>query len=200
MITEPSEKDEIYLNNVAKIGNSPENIHLIENVLSEEEHKTILDFVNSTDAWTYQPWDAFDIPHKEIPREIIYMLHKVFTLAQEKCTSVYGVDINPANKNILNLLKFPRGMLLKPHIDTLSDEGNHIAAVYYINDSYLGGEICFPEFNINIKPNPNSLIIFPGNESYLHEVRKVYKGDRYSSSMWFQFTGSTFNQKKEWYG
>ena len=90
-------------------------------------------------------------------------------------------------------------MFLKPHVDTQSSEENHIAVIYYINNDYIGGEICFPKFNINIKPEPNSLIFFPGNENYLHQVIKVFKGERYSSSMWFQFTGSTFNKKKEWY-
>ena len=81
----------------------------------------------------------------------------------------------------------------------MSHEGNHIASVYYINDDYEGGEINFPDHNLNIKPKANSLIIFPGNENYVHEVRKIIDKDRYTSSMWFQYTGSTFNKKSEWY-
>jgi predicted 2-oxoglutarate/Fe(II)-dependent dioxygenase YbiX len=99
------------------------------------------------------------------------------------------------------IIKHPRvkGFYLVPHIDTLSSEINHIASVYYINDDYTGGEIYFPDHGLEIKPKPNSLIIFPGNENYLHGVREIIDNNRYSSAMWFQFTGSTFNKQGEWY-
>lgn len=199
MITNPSEKDEIYLNNVAKIGNSEENIQYILNVLSEEEHKFILDYVKNNKGWRRQPWDSESVFHDDLPEEVIEILNKVFTLAYERSKNLYGVEIDPVDKHRFNLLKFGQGMFLNPHIDTQSSEENHIAVIYYINNDYIGGEICFPEFNLNIKPEPNSLIFFPGNESYVHQVITIFKGERYSSSMWFQFTGSTFNQKKEWY-
>lgn len=37
MIKNPSAKDEVYLNNVEKIGNSPENIKFVEDVLSDRK-------------------------------------------------------------------------------------------------------------------------------------------------------------------
>lgn len=199
MITTPSEKDEIYLSNVAKIGNSAENIQYLENVLSQDEHRTILNFVTNNESWIREPWDAMSVLYNEIPKEILEMLHKIFTLSHQKSTELYGVQINPLDKYRLNLLKFIEGFSLNPHVDTLSVESNHIASVYYINDDYTGGEIVFPDHNLKIKPKANSLIIFPGNENYVHEVLKNFGKERYSSSMWFQFTGSTFNKKREWY-
>jgi hypothetical protein len=201
MIKEPSEKDEIYLANVAKIGNSIDNIQTIEDVLSKEEHEILLDYVKTktNNLWIREPWDAHTISLDQIPENISIMLEKIFELVYKTITNFYGVEINKINKNNLALIKFPTGLVLNPHVDTESAESNHIASIYYINDDFLGGEICFPDFNINIKPKPNSVIFFPGNENYLHEVRTIYKGDRYSSSMWFQFTGSTFNKKAEWY-
>jgi len=44
MIEQPSEKDEIYLANVRKIGNATENIQYIENLLPEEDHKVLLEY------------------------------------------------------------------------------------------------------------------------------------------------------------
>jgi hypothetical protein len=199
MITDPSEKDEIYLNNVAKIGNSMENVQYIYNILSESEHNLILNYVESTEDWLIQPWGSESVKYEKIPQEVLDALTKVFKLANELAKKKYGVEINPVDGDKINLLKFTRGMSLVPHIDTESSEGNHIAVIYYINNDYIGGEICFPDLHINIKPDPNTLVIFPGNENYLHEVRTVYEGKRYTSSMWFQFTGSTFNKKKEWY-
>jgi hypothetical protein len=199
MITNPSAKDEIYLKNVEKIGNSPENIVCIENVLSPEDHAVLLDYTKTQKLWNLEPWDSFSIGVDKLPENILAMLAKIFRLVYNTATKKYGVEINNFNKANLALLKFEKGLFLRPHIDTQSAESNHIASIYYINDDFIGGELCFPDLNINIKPIPNSVIFFPGNENYLHEVRKIVDGDRFTSSMWFQFTGSTFTQNAEWY-
>lgn len=199
MIENPSEKDEIYLSNVAKMGDSKKNIQYILNVLSKNEHQLLLDFVNNTEYWRLEPWNAESISRRDMDEEIIEILNKVFTFAYEKSKNFYGVDIDPVNQSKFNLMKFPEGMFLDPHIDIESSEENHISVIYYINDNYIGGQICFPKFNIRIKPKQNSLIFFPGNENYVHEVTGAFEGERYSSSMWLQFTGSTFNKNKEWY-
>ena len=199
MITNPSEKDEIYLANVAKIGNSIENIEYLENVLSEEDHAVLLDYVKNADSWEEQPWLARTISSNNLPKEIFKMLDQIFQISYKKSTDVYNVAINPFHESALHIVKFVKGFHLKPHVDTLSAEGNHIASVYYINDDYAGGEIEFPDHNLKIKPKSNSLIIFPGNENYVHSVHEIIDNDRYSSAMWFQFTGSTFNKKAEWY-
>lgn len=200
MIKNPSEKDELYLANVAKIGDSIENIKYIKNVLSEEEHSVLLAYVKNADSWNHEPWQARTIRSKDVPEHILDMLDKVFTLVYKTATDLYGVEIDPFHKNGLHLVKFVEGFFLNPHVDTLSDESLHIASVYYINDDYQGGEIRFPKHNLKIKPEPNSLVIFPGNENYLHEVTKITKDNRYSSAMWFKFTGSNFSKKSEWYG
>ena len=199
MITDPSEKDEIYLKNVAKIGDSTENIQYIENILSEEDHKILLDYVKNYTSWEEEPWRARTIKSNSLPKEIIEMLNSVFEFVYKKSVNFYNVDISHFDKSELHLVKFVEGFWLVPHVDTLSSERNHIASVYYINDDYTGGEIVFPNHNLKIKPKANSLIIFPGNENYLHEVLEIVDKDRYSAAMWFQFAGSTFNKKAEWY-
>lgn len=199
MIKTPSEKDEIYLANVAKIGGSTENIQYVENVLSKEEHKILLEYAKNAQSWKEQPWKAITIESENLPEDILEMLNKIFQLVYRRSVELYDVAINPFHKSALHIVKFVEGFHLGPHVDTLSSEGNHIASVYYLNDDYTGGEINFPDHKLKIKPKPNSLIIFPGNENYLHEVRKIVGNDRFSSAMWLQFTGSTFNKKAEWY-
>jgi hypothetical protein len=199
MITNPTKKDNIYLANVAKIGSSKKNIQYIENVLSEEDHKFLLDYVKNADSWKEQPWQARIIESDDLPETVLEKLNDIFKLVHKKSIDLYDVEINRFQKSAIHLVKFVKGFYLKPHVDTLSVEGNHVASVYYINDDYVGGEISFPEYDLKIKPQANSLIIFPGNENYVHEVKKIIDKDRYSSAMWFQFTGSTFNKKAEWY-
>jgi hypothetical protein len=199
MIKNPSEKDDIYLANVAKIGNSTNNIQYIENVLPEKDHKALIDYIKIAESWEEQPWKAITIQAQNLPEEILEILTRVFKIVYKKSVDLYDVEINPFNKPALHIVKFVKGFYLEPHVDTLSYEGNHIASVYYINDDYSGGEINFPDHKLEIKPKPNSLIIFPGNENYLHEVREILDNNRYSSAMWFQFAGSSFNKKAEWY-
>jgi len=199
MIENPSEKDQVYLTNVEKIGHDAENIQYLEKVLSKEEHEALLDYVKTRESWNHEPWAAKTVASNEMPKEIFEMLNKVFKIVYEKSKDIYSVDIDPFEEYKLNLIKFEKGFSLNKHVDTLSSEANHIASVYYINDDYEGGEINFPDHSIKIKPKANSIVIFPGNENYLHEVLTILNGDRYSSSMWFQFTGSTFNKKREWY-
>lgn len=169
-------------------------------MLSEKEHSLILDYARNTDKWVVQPWIISTVESQSLPSEILEMLNNVFKLVHSKITDVYDVEVNGFYKTALHLVKFFDGFYLQHHVDTLSAEENHIASVYYINDDYTGGEIHFPDHNLKIKPKANSLIIFPGNENYLHEVCQVVGKDRYSSAMWFQFTGSTFSKKSEWYG
>jgi len=199
MIENPSEKDDIYLANVAKIGGSTDNIQYIENVLSEEDHKFLLNYIKVADSWKEQPWQAVTIESENLPKEILEILKSVFEIVYKKSVDLYDVPINPFPKSALHLVKFVKGFSLGTHVDTSSSEGNHIASVYYINDDYIGGEIYFPDHELEIKPKPNSLIIFPGNENYLHGVREIVDNDRYSSALWLQFTGSSFNKKAEWY-
>jgi hypothetical protein len=199
MITNPSEKDEIYLKNVEKIGKSVDSLKYIENFLPEEDHKTLLEYVRSQKEWAVQPWDSQTIGLDKMPENIVSILEEMSVRVHKEMTDLYDVEINPFDRNNLVLIKFEKGLALYPHVDTDSAESNHLASIYYINDDYIGGEICFPDLKVYIKPTPNSLIFFPGNENYLHEVRTILTGDRFSSSMWFQFTGSTFTQKSEWY-
>ena len=199
MIENPSEKDEIYLANVAKIGNSAENIHYIEDVLSKDDHRVILDFVKARESWNHEPWGSKTVRSNEIPEEITTLLNKVFTVAYENAKKHYDVEISYFADGRFMLFKFVTGFYLADHVDILSDEALHIATVYYINDDYTGGEIVFPDHDIKIKPKANSLIVFPGNESYSHGVLEITDRERYSSALWFMFTGSNFYKKKEWY-
>lgn len=188
------EKDNVYLNNVAKIGNSVQNIKIINNVLSKEDHEKLLDFTKniSLDTWISQPWGVDIFYSSTMSDEIIEILNKVFEIALKTSIDVYDVGINTFDKGSVHLNKWRPGISMPPHIDTLSQRSDHIAALYYINDDYQGGEINFVDHNFKIKPKSNSLTIFPGNENYLHEVLEVSEGIRYTSSIWFQFAGSTF--------
>ena len=92
----------------------------------------------------------------------------------------------------LNFVKWWSGYEQPPHADGETTDGsNHpfpwrkFGCVYYLNDNYDGGEIWFPNFNIEIKPKPNTMIFFPGDTLHLHGVREVTNGTRHTiASFW----------------
>jgi hypothetical protein len=188
------EKDDIYLSNVAKIGNSAKNIYSVEDVLSTEDHKKLFDFTINSDKslWIGEPWGTEILNMELIPEEIVQILRKIFEIAKLKCINHYDIEVDNSYVSAHNLIKWNKGYGMRPHIDTDFQKGNHIVVLYYINDDYSGGEITFPDHNMTIKPKSNSLIMFPGNENYLHGVLEVSDGLRYTFPTKFQFAGSTF--------
>lgn len=65
------------------------------------------------------------------------------------------------------------------HVDNYGEEyENDYSAILYLNDSYSGGVISFPEQDLNLKPKPGTLVAFIGTEELKHEVQEVTDGDR----------------------
>jgi hypothetical protein len=68
------------------------------------------------------------------------------------------------------------GSDLKAHYDQYSDKLIEYAAVLYINDDYTEGELFFSKFNFELRPEPGTLMVFPGTEEYEHGVKPVGPG------------------------
>ena len=76
-------------------------------------------------------------------------------------------EINPY------IVTWPQGTSQNEHTD-----GNEFTAIIYLNSDYVGGELDFPELQLEIKPTAGSLVIWPG---YLtHGVSPIVSGTRYT--------------------
>jgi hypothetical protein len=92
----------------------------------------------------------------------------------------------------INYAKWWDGYEQHPHADGENPDGSEhpfpwrkFGCVFYLNDDYDGGEIWFPNFNIEMKPKRNMLAFFPGDVDHLHGVRNVTNGVRHTiSSFW----------------
>lgn len=113
-----------------------------------------------------------------------------FLMAFEMCSNRYlaghGLDENDyrLELNHVPIKKWNQGQSMGPHFD--GQDGNSDLAfslVSYPNDNYEGGEINFPNQNITIKPKAGSMIMFPSQLPYLHEVKPIISGTRYMSSV-----------------
>jgi hypothetical protein len=194
MIKNPSGKDEIYLANVAKLGSSAKNIYVIDNFLSNEEHQKLSNFVNKYDetSWIKEPWTTERTQRESLPKDIIQLLKKIFQTARLNSINYYDIELDNDHRGEYLLTKWSKGSNMKPHIDTDAQKHQHIVCMYYINDNYDGGEIVFPDYDLKIKPKSNSILMFPGNENYVHGVIEVSEGFRYTFGTRFVFAGSTF--------
>jgi len=54
------------------------------------------------------------------------------------------------------------------------------SAILYLNDDYEGGQIYFPNQNLEIKPKIGSILFFEGSHERPHGVRHVVSGQRFN--------------------
>ena len=65
------------------------------------------------------------------------------------------------------------------HVDQYDgDSSIRYGLVMYLNDDMDGGEIYYPDYDIEIKPEPGLLVIHPGD--IVHSVNRINKGVRYN--------------------
>lgn len=92
------------------------------------------------------------------------------------------------------LVKWKKGREMSVHSDNSWPDGNKLnhptsfrtwSGIFYINDNYEGGEIEFPSKDFIYKPESNSLVVFPSTSEYLHGVKKIIEGTRYTVAIWF---------------
>lgn len=58
-------------------------------------------------------------------------------------------------------------------------------ALVYLNDTFTGGELVFPDRDVVIIPKSGLFVAFPSNHKFLHAVPNVFSGKRYSLPVWF---------------
>lgn len=111
--------------------------------------------------------------------------------ALDRATDHYSTVIYPFAKESLksrefsiNLLRYEKGGFLPAHQD-LGVSSRVLSSVMYLNGDYEGGEIKFQNSGISIKPEAGSIIYFPSNFLYIHEVAEIKEGIRYSMPHWY---------------
>jgi hypothetical protein len=72
--------------------------------------------------------------------------------------------------------RMQEGVELKAHTDQDTDPSIRYAAILYLNNDYIDGELFFPNNGLEFKPNPGSMLIFPGTAEYNHGVKHVGPG------------------------
>lgn len=65
-------------------------------------------------------------------------------------------------------------------------QSKHFSTIIYLNDDFKGGELYFPQYEVeNVIPEKNMAIFFKGDTHHMHGVRKVEEGIRYTISLFW---------------
>jgi len=184
------------------ISNTKEIIDCIE-YMQEQVFKGV---ASNVDTW--RPWNGFD-PEKEkfclkhtivdpskihesdpLYKEIKFVYDNIFSGINQSFMHYSKEIYNHADRHIkstegmLSILKYSKSGYLPPHQDQ-GVSSRVLSTVAYLNDDYIGGEIYFPYVDIKLKPIAGSIIFFPSNFVYVHEVRSIEEGTRYSIPQWY---------------
>jgi len=104
----------------------------------------------------------------------------------------FNEDIgNPSSNfsiNDIQVLKYGKNGKYDFHVDHGFLAPRTFSCIYFLNDDYEGGELCFKflkqEKELIIEKKSNRMIVWPSNFLYPHAVKPVTEGIRYSIVSW----------------
>ena len=188
-------------------GKSSENIIELENFLSLEERKRLMDFALNNTIWditeSHIDTDGLVLYDADIWKDrvctynslmksdptILDLINEMIKRLKVEVDKFFNVDVKETGPAIV---KWPIGARQEPHADKEFHIGEEkgrpndfphydIAGLFYFNDDYEGGELYFPQHGIEFKPKAGAAYFFPGDMNYTHGVRPVKSGNRFTS-------------------
>jgi len=146
---------------------------------AQKNQDAFTDFGNTEQEFTVHTYH--DIQNRESSTlDIIqYYAKKVYQFVLDN----YGGEFEPFIDEKTHIAKFNVGKGMHDHYD--SSRPKDIATLIYLNDDYEGGEIYFPKYGLSYKPKPGDLLCFPDNPNFVHGVRPITKGTRFTLPRWF---------------
>lgn len=125
-------------------------------------------------------------PHESV-REIYQDVSRWVDGIIEDFRSLYSVErlITPP----YILLRYTEGGKFDEHIDDGKRYPRTVSMSAYLNEDFEDGEIEFPLFNISHKPKAGDIIMFCSAFPYLHKVKPVKNGIRYTIVNWYRYEG-----------
>lgn len=113
-------------------------------------------------------------------------IYSCMNVAIEKYRLMYP-RVNIVEDSGYTFLKYEVGNFYTQHVDSFKQEPRLVSCSIALNDidEYDGGEFCFFDKELKYKIKKGSVIMFPSNFMYPHEILPVTKGTRFSIVTWF---------------
>lgn len=83
------------------------------------------------------------------------------------------------------LLRYGEGQFYKQHTDSFKEQPRAVSCSFALNDDFEGGGFAFFNNEFRHELKKGSVLMFPSNFMFPHEVLPVTKGTRYSIITWF---------------
>jgi hypothetical protein len=192
-------------------GSSIENIKIINDFIDLEDLKKIQSFLPNINEWMdagenqYSQdgtciYDAsywadrqcsWDILQK-INIEVYNIINKYIEKMRHFLERSFNVGLSSRPPVII---KWRPGMEQRPHADKQTNDGKpnpfptyDINSLFYYNDNFEGGELYYPDHDLIVIPKPGLAVAHPGDINYLHGVKPVISGERYTTPSFYTIT------------
>jgi len=173
-------------------GQSSDNIVHIKNFVDKVTISKLYEFSKNIKNFTQmqgnETWDnrvygpeSFQNDSNQLYTKVNDVYAKRLKKEIEKVLGFLLEDRNPS------IVIWRPGDFQPPHADKEQPDGSpnpfpfyDLSSLIYINDDYKGGEIYFPQHDIEIKPSAGDAVFFPGDRFYLHGVKELKEGLRFT--------------------
>lgn len=144
--------------------------------------------------------------HPDDPRLAEYNLPPMFfeSLRKKFQEAIELVFDRKVTANTSHAQKWDVGGFAAPHSDNSDFDGtpnafeiNKYVGILYLNSDYAGGELYFPEHDIEFQPAAYSYICFPGGVENIHGVKEITKGTRYTMVSFWDFADAVYSDEKK---
>lgn len=142
---------------------------IIHNFLSDEECNVLI-----KEATTSQKWK----PQNENTGIFIIKSenHKILIDIKKRVSDLFDKDLH--TQMIRMIHRTTSDSFWEEHSDDAGGEEILYGVVLYLNEDFEGGELIYPDLEIEIKPKKGMLVYHAGSEK--HRVSKVMSGNRYT--------------------
>jgi len=169
----------------------PNNIVIVRNFISADDLSRLYKYCYSINEW--ETWSAggedkiSTAKYMKAKNPELYDTMKGYIdEIQKQIEFKFGRPLEPAEAGVR---RWDVGEEQGLHADGENRDGSpngtyivDYGSVMYLNQNFIGGEIYFPQYELEITPEAGMLIYFPSSRYYLHGVRKILQGIRYTSA------------------
>lgn len=118
---------------------------------------------------------------------------------KQACEMFFERELRP---NTSHAQKWDVGGFAAPHSDNSDHDGNPNAfeinkyvGILYLNNDYEGGELYFPDHNLEFKPTMGQYIMFPGGHENIHGVKEITAGTRYTMVSFWDYADAEYDEE-----
>ena len=151
-----------------------DNIYKFSDFLSFDELKSLRDIVDSLPADPVS-WTRENSPPFWCGKVYAYGGKEPLTSIEKKLESLFNTCDETHFNPILDFQRtLPTDQPMEMHKDIIGHSDLKYGLVLYLNDDYLGGEISYPDYDLDIKPTAGMVVIHSAD--VLHGVLPILGG------------------------